>query len=365
MMNTTQLDGRLPHLEPPVCPPFDIPVCLQGMADWRGMAPKRVDLHCHTSHLSENLFGLNFRPLLNALQTYRLAKARGMDYVAITDHDSMDGCKALLDQFGDLPDLIVGEEVSAAFPEDGMCVHVNVFDINERIHQELQRLRVNIYDLVDYLQKLGKCYQLNHFTWNEGHLPFTPRRIEELVELFDVFEVLNGTRTFRHNSLAWRLLEGLGKAYTAGSDSHTDAVGTTFTVSFGEHRQELLANIAAGRTIIAGRFGSPANTRRDARILFSSNLRRMRREIRSLGGRLWDEARVLAIRMLYRPATVWYYLGQRGLMAQFEGACRKAMFQRRLEPIRSVNESYCVLPMPLRKQDSFDAPVNDWSAAPM
>lgn len=45
-------------------------------------------------------------------RVYRLAKARGMDLVAITDHDTIEGALTL----AHFPDVIVGCEVSAHFP---------------------------------------------------------------------------------------------------------------------------------------------------------------------------------------------------------------------------------------------------------
>ena len=49
-------------------------------------------------------------------QVYRVAKARGMDLVAITDHDSIDGALELLDRRPDADDVIVGEEVTCWHP---------------------------------------------------------------------------------------------------------------------------------------------------------------------------------------------------------------------------------------------------------
>ncbi len=51
---------------------------------------------------------------------YRRAKARGMDLVAITDHDVIDGALTIADR----PDVIVGCEVTAVFPDDDVRVHL-------------------------------------------------------------------------------------------------------------------------------------------------------------------------------------------------------------------------------------------------
>lgn len=237
----------------------------------------RIDLHCHSTFSNEYVRfvpGLVFHPLLEPWEVYDLAKKRGMDYVTLTDHDTIDGCLALLERRGDLPDFIIGEEVSVAFPEDGTVVHVNVFDINEAQHREIQRLGGNIYHLVDYLRRIGKLYVINHLTWTKQHRVLDRRKIEIMLDLFPVFEALNGTRGYAHNAFAWHVAHAHGKALVAGSDSHTHRVGTTYTLSAGETRGELLANLRAGRTALCGAFGTPEKLREDVWITLNKNAER-------------------------------------------------------------------------------------------
>src|SRR5687767_5148130 len=94
------------------------------------LVPKRVDLHCHSLASS-----LTAETLLNAIhcpecysdprEVYAQAKRRGMDFVAITDHDTVEGALAI----GHLGDVIVGEEVTCWFPEDQCKMHVLVYGI--------------------------------------------------------------------------------------------------------------------------------------------------------------------------------------------------------------------------------------------
>ena len=44
-------------------------------------------------------------------EVYALAKRRGMDFVTITDHDTIDGALAIADR----PDVFVSEELTAGF----------------------------------------------------------------------------------------------------------------------------------------------------------------------------------------------------------------------------------------------------------
>jgi predicted metal-dependent phosphoesterase TrpH len=226
----------------------------------------RIDLHCHSTFSNERLHflpGMAWRPLLTPGEVYDRAKARGMTFVTITDHDTIDGCKALLDERGPLRDFIVGEEISVRFPEDRTLIHVNVYDIDEAQHREIQRRRDNLYDLVAYLRQIDKLYVLNHMTWTGQQRVLTPHQIEVMLELFDVFEGINGTRSYMHNAFVWQATAQRGKVLVGGSDSHTYRVGTTWTQTFGRTSAELLRNIRAGYARPAGAFGTPEKLRED------------------------------------------------------------------------------------------------------
>src|SRR5205085_12675098 len=98
----------------------------------------RCDLHVHTDRS-----GMCTVPLLNRVcresyndpvEVYLLLKARGMDLVTITDHDSIDAGGCLCGY----PDFFLSEEVSCTTPT-GTKLHMGVYDITERNHIEIQR----------------------------------------------------------------------------------------------------------------------------------------------------------------------------------------------------------------------------------
>ena len=91
-------------------------------------------------------------------QLYRIARARGMDWVTITDHNTIEGALAI----AHLPNTFVSEEVTTYFPQDRCKAHVLVYDIDEAIHEDLQKVRDNIYELVDYLQWNNIFHVLAH-----------------------------------------------------------------------------------------------------------------------------------------------------------------------------------------------------------
>ncbi|MBB5022237.1 glycosyltransferase [Desulfurispira natronophila] len=116
----------------------------------------KVDLHLHSSASSR---GAGFfseklqvqESYVTPRQVYDTLFERGMNLFTITDHDSIDGCL----EIAHLPGAFISEEVTTYFPEDRCKIHVIALDINEEIHRELQRLRYNVYELVDYLQASG------------------------------------------------------------------------------------------------------------------------------------------------------------------------------------------------------------------
>ena len=59
-------------------------------------------------------------------EVYAQAHRRGMDFVTLTDHDTIDGAL----QIAHRANVIVGEELTCWFPEDGCKMHVLVYGID-------------------------------------------------------------------------------------------------------------------------------------------------------------------------------------------------------------------------------------------
>lgn len=134
---------------------------------------------------------------------YRSLKDRGMHLVTITDHDTIDGNL----EIGHLPDTFISEEVSACFPEDGCKVHVLIYDINEKQHQEIVRLRENVFDLVQYVQAENIFHALAHPMYSvDGKLKV--EHFQQLLLLFTHFE-LNGARDSSQNAVLRKILTGI------------------------------------------------------------------------------------------------------------------------------------------------------------
>src|SRR3954467_6408942 len=131
-------------------------------------AMKRADLHCHSRFSIFKYFRrANTRDCYNAPEdVYRVAKERGMSFVTLTDHDSIDGAVYFLNKYPDTKDFFIGEEIETYFPETGQRIHVGAWGISEAQHREVSRLRKNIRELVPYLKSEKMLFGVNHLFQN-------------------------------------------------------------------------------------------------------------------------------------------------------------------------------------------------------
>jgi predicted metal-dependent phosphoesterase TrpH len=217
----------------------------------------KLDTHVHSFHSGNS----TIYPLKNFLRecyntpegVYRVAKARGMDLVTITDHDEISGALTL----AHLPDVIVGCEVTGIFPDDGVKVHLNVFGLSEPQHIEIQRLRHDIRELMPYLRQQELFTSLNHVASGING-PITASHITALLPWVHALEVNNGSRLPVQNRTAQCLAEACGKICIGGSDSHTHrGIGQTWTeVPGARTRDEFVRGLFSGNVRVAGRMGS-------------------------------------------------------------------------------------------------------------
>ena len=215
---------------------------------------KRADLHCHSRYSVFNYFRrANTRDCYNAPEdVYRIAKERGMSYVTLTDHDSIDGALYLLNKYPDMTDFFIGEEVETYFPETNQRIHVGVWGLTEGQHREIQRLRPDIRELIPYMKSQQLIFGVNHLFQNYRMKNVAATYIAELLEMFDIFEALNGAMASFHNKMVQQLVNSVQKrgrhaSMIGGSDAHTlKHVAKVHTVSKGETTSEFLENIRKG-----------------------------------------------------------------------------------------------------------------------
>ncbi len=217
----------------------------------------KLDAHVHTHHSGNTTIYPVSKLLKESYNTpeklYRLAKARGMDLVTITDHDSISGVLTIADR----KDVIVGCEITAVFAEDGTECHIGVLGINETQHREIQQLRRNVLELMPYLKQQGIFSILNHLaSLSAGRL--TASHIASLIPWITAIETRNGTRLPSQNRTATALAKAHGKIPVAGSDSHTyRGIGNTYMVCEGARtREEFLSELRQGYVRVDGAQGT-------------------------------------------------------------------------------------------------------------
>lgn len=238
---------------------------------------KKIDLHVHSRYSSDSQ-----NAVIKALRSkesyvepdeiFETAMERGMDYVTITDHDTIDGCEEIYKKHPNK--VIMGVEVTAFFPEDGCPVHILVYGLNRSQFEIIDKLRSNIYEFRGYLQTTRLAHSVAHATYRLSD-KFSIEHFEKLLLLFDVFEVINGNRSKNENDRLAEIMESITpeliynlsnkhgiapfgstpwiKGKTGGTDDHSGLfVATTWTefnISFAE---DIIPAIRAKESAAAG-----------------------------------------------------------------------------------------------------------------
>ncbi|MDQ6749232.1 MAG: glycosyltransferase [Actinomycetota bacterium] len=220
----------------------------------------RVDLHCHSCASQLSKLGIQRALGLPECATppeevYALAKRRGMDFVTLTDHDTITGVLEL----AHLPDTFVSEELTAWFKGEPQAVHVLCWGITPDDHEWLQDHNRDVEACAEYLRGNDIACALAH-PFYAVEAPLTPRHRRRLAECFDVWEVRNGSRARELNLPAEIYIETHGGTGVAGSDDHAGVdIGRTFTETpSAANANELLAHLRGGRATARGDQGSAA-----------------------------------------------------------------------------------------------------------
>ncbi len=199
-----------------------------------------------------------------------------MDFVTITDHDSIDGCLRI----GHLPQTFISEQLTSYFPHDPCKIHLLIWGISEAQHSDLLMLRGNILELAAHLRDREIAHAVAHPLYSiNGKLETT--HIERLILLFKHFEGVNGLRDALLSTLIQQLLEGLTpakidefanrhklapthaepwkKVLTGGSDDHGGKfLSTAFTETpSAETAEQFLQHVRNGLCSPRGEGGTP------------------------------------------------------------------------------------------------------------
>jgi len=199
-----------------------------------------------------------------------------MDYVTITDHDSIDGCL----EIAHLPRTFISEQVTTYFPHDGCKLHILVWGISEQQHRDIQTVPENVFDLQRYLQAAQIAHAVAHPLYSVNGKLEAPH-LEQLILLFKHFEGVNGLRDALlsdltetlFNQLTPEKIDGLAnrhglapthaepskKILVGGSDDHGGQFGASaFTETpAADTTEEFLEFVRNGECHARGQGGTP------------------------------------------------------------------------------------------------------------
>ncbi|CAN5800537.1 glycosyltransferase [soil metagenome] len=241
----------------------------------------RCDLHLHSRHSARSEEWLFRRFDLpdsysDPRELYAELRRRGMDFVTLTDHDTIEGCLAI----ADLPDTFLSEQVTTYFPQDSCKIHLLVWGMTEVQHAQIAKLRSDIFDLQLFLSQERIAHAVAHPLYSiNGKLQTS--HLERLILLFKHFEGVNGLRDALLSELAQQIFGGLTrekieelanrhdlapthpapwvKILTGGSDDHGGQfLATAFTETpAAATPAEYLQHVQEGNCIAHGVGGTP------------------------------------------------------------------------------------------------------------
>ena len=241
----------------------------------------KCDLHIHSrfSARSEEWLFRRFDfpdSYSDPRELHRQLLERGMDFVTITDHNTIDGCL----EIADLPKTFISEQVTTYFPQDPCKIHILVWGLTEKHHADIAIVRDNIFSLQRYLQSGRIAHAVAHPLYSvNGKLEAS--HLERLILLFKHFEGVNGLRDALLSELAQVLFKSLTpdkidefaerhnlepthrepwkKILVGGSDDHGGKfIASAFTETQpADSAEKFLAHVRSGSCEFHGCGGTP------------------------------------------------------------------------------------------------------------
>ena len=229
-------------------------------------------------------------------QIYEICRLQGMQFVTISDHNTIDGAL----EIAHLPGTFLSSEISAFFPEDGCEIHCLVLGVTEAQFREIDQVRHNIYEFRRYLFDHNILYSIAHplFSTNDQ---LTLEHFEKILVMFKRFEAINGARDPRAATIARAIFQNLSpklmeelanrhnidpeddepwrKLFTGGSDDHSGLyIANAYTETPpAKTVRQFLDHIKKGESIAGGEHGTSLKMARNfASIAYRFYRERMR-----------------------------------------------------------------------------------------
>ena len=214
----------------------------------------RVDMHCHSTASQVSKLGVQRALGLPECATppeevYALAKRRGMDFVTITDHDTIDG--VLRDRRP--PRRVRLRGAHRPLPRRAPGGARALLRDHRRDHEWLQANSGDVELCAAYLHEREIACALAHPYYNVG-APLTARHRRRLAELFGVWETRNGARARELNRPAATYVATRDAIGIGGSDDHAGVdIGRTFTAAPAARDARRVPRAPARRTRLRAR----------------------------------------------------------------------------------------------------------------
>jgi predicted metal-dependent phosphoesterase TrpH len=197
----------------------------------------RLDLHCHTRHSRDSL--MTYDALLRRMDR------RGMDMVAITDHNTIAGALAFHARAPER--FVIGEEIKTTYGE--LIALFLKEEIPPGLSPEETVARIHAQGAL-----VGASHPLDR--WRGEALGM--EKLESIRRNLDFLEVFNARITFsKDNRLARELAARWGLPGSAGSDAHAPSeVGRAYVdMPAFDGPQDFLDSLSLGQ--VRGRLSSP------------------------------------------------------------------------------------------------------------
>jgi hypothetical protein len=183
-------------------------------------------------------------------QIYNIAKSRGMDFVTVSDHDSIEGPLILVENHPDDCFVTCEYTVHGGKSKDGRNVGVHIhtpgleyplnsdvkLDANQmrELHAELKKLRGRGFKEFDrQCEQMNVRRSLNHPATNFNDAPISAELFEEWCSTFKYLEINNDARL--ENTVVKIMAEKHGNILYAGTDAHMyNRIGMCYTESIGD-----------------------------------------------------------------------------------------------------------------------------------
>ncbi len=160
--------------------------------------PLYADLHIHSVYSSDSL--IQPKTLVDQLVAHSFIKV-----AAVTDHDSVRGCRAAIELASPYPDILIIPGVEISTLEGDILVLGT---------EELPPKPWTPEAVVDYAKRIGGVSVAAH--------PYREYGMGDLARNYsvDAIEVMNGNSSSAANAQAKDLAKSMGLPGTAGSDAH-------------------------------------------------------------------------------------------------------------------------------------------------